>query len=83
MSASNGKVNWERSAIGRISDLHLIQRKEGINAALVIDSTDEKKTRIGEYYRFLTLLLESMPRLVIRQIMENNTRALGELTPNH
>ena len=49
--ALNGDMKWERSAIGKISDIHLISRKEGTNVALVIESSDVKKTRIAEYDR--------------------------------
>lgn len=48
MDAETGAITWERSAIGNIGDVHLMNRKEGTNVALVIDSTDAKKTRVAE-----------------------------------
>ena len=50
--AENGKMIWERSAVGHIGDIHLINRKEGTNVALIIDSMDVRKTRIAEYSHY-------------------------------
>ena len=49
MDAATGAMKWERSAIGHIGDIFTIKRGDHINAALVIDSTDMKKTRIAEF----------------------------------
>ena len=48
LESATGAISWQRSAIGRIGDIHLIEHKEGANVALVIDSMDTKKTRVAE-----------------------------------
>jgi hypothetical protein len=48
LDAKTGAVTWQRSAIGKISDMYLMERKEGTNVALLIDSQDVKKLRIAE-----------------------------------
>ena len=60
LDSKTGAISWERAAIGHIGDIHLIHRKESTNVALVIDSTDTKKTRVAEYCWKLNNTIESL-----------------------